>query len=138
MWGYEYRSGVEILGWPLIHIAQGIDPETRRRRVAKGIIAMGDIAVGGLAMGGLAFGGIAIGGVGIGALSLGGLAVGGLAVGGAAFAMFLAAGGMAFSTAYAIGGFALAPHALSSLGADPEVLQLLESLWPGLGKLLGL
>ena len=25
-WGYEYRSQLELFGWPLVHIAQGIDP----------------------------------------------------------------------------------------------------------------
>ena len=27
-WGYEYRSERELWGWPLIHIAYGVDPKT--------------------------------------------------------------------------------------------------------------
>ena len=41
--GYEYRSETRIAGWPLVHIAHGIDPETGRPRVARGIIASGSI-----------------------------------------------------------------------------------------------
>ena len=43
-WGYEYRSKAEFLGLPLVHVAQGIDPETGRPRVARGIIAVGNLA----------------------------------------------------------------------------------------------
>ena len=78
-WNYEYKSEAEILGWPLVHIAQGINPETGMPRIAKGVIAIGNIAIGGLAVGGLAAGGIAIGGLGFGLLSLGGVAIGLLA-----------------------------------------------------------
>lgn len=62
-WGYEYRSPIELWGWPLIHVARGIDPQTGLPRVAKGIIAVGNIAIGLLAIGGLAVGGFAIGGM---------------------------------------------------------------------------
>ena len=27
-WSYEYRSQLEFLGWPYLHIAYGFDPET--------------------------------------------------------------------------------------------------------------
>ena len=33
-WNYEYKSEAEIFGLPLIHIAQGIDPQTGAPRVA--------------------------------------------------------------------------------------------------------
>lgn len=55
-WGYEYRSKAQIFGWPLIHVAQGMDPDTGCPRVAKGAIAVGNAAVGVLAIGGLAIG----------------------------------------------------------------------------------
>src|SRR6266545_6250979 len=55
-WNYEYKSELELFGLPLIHIAQGIDPKTGARRIAKGILAIGDIAVGVVALGGMAFG----------------------------------------------------------------------------------
>ena len=131
-WGYEYRSQLELFGWPLIHIAQGINPETGRPRVAKGIIAIGNVAIGVLAIGGLAVGGIAIGGLGLGVLALAGIAAGWMAFGGMALALYLAVGGLAISIMYAIGGLALAPHAIGSTGADPELLQMLEKWLPGL------
>lgn len=130
--GYEYRSSTEIFGWPLIHIAYGYDPETARPRVARGIIAIGNLAVGVFALGGLAIGGFAFGGAGIGLIAFGGLAVGGVALGGMALALYLAVGGLAVSTMYAIGGAALAPHAISSLGVDPEFLRQLEKWIPAL------
>ena len=127
-WGYEYRSSAEILGWPLIHVAYGYNPETMRPRVARGIIAIGNLAIGVVAMGGLALGGLAFGGVGVGLFVFGGLAVGWVALGGMALALYLAIGGLAASAAYAIGGLAIAPHAISSLGVDPEFLRQIEKL----------
>src|SRR5512139_1512206 len=81
-WNYEYKSSVEFFGLPLIHIAQGIDPQTGAPRIAKGIIAIGNIAIGVFALGGLAVGGITLGGASIGILALGGLALGGATLGG--------------------------------------------------------
>ena len=129
---YEYKSDLELFGWPLIHIAQGINLETGRPRIARGVIAIGNIAIGGLAIGGFAAGGIALGGLGFGVLALGGLSIGilaaagGLAVGGA-----FAIGGGAISLMYAIGGLALAPHFIGGNGIDPEFLRLLERIFPG-------
>lgn len=131
-WGYEWKSELELFGWPLIHIAQGYDPETGRPRVAKGIIAIGDIAIGGLAVGGAAFGGVTLGGFSLGFLSLGGLAVGVIAaLGGGALGGILAVGGLAVSLQYAIGGLALAPHFIGGNGIDPEFMRLLEQWFPG-------
>jgi hypothetical protein len=132
-WNYEYKSEAELFGWPLIHIAQGINPETGMPRVAKGVIAIGNIAIGGLAIGGLAAGGIALGGLGFGVFALGGLSIGILAaLGGLAVGGYFAIGGAAISLMYAIGGLALAPHYIGGNGIDPEFLQLLERLFPGL------
>ncbi len=141
-WGYEYRSQSELFGWPLLHIARGIDPQTGRIRVARGIIAIGNFAIGVLAIGGVALGGFSIGGLGlglftlgglaVGGVALGGLAVGGVALGGVALALYLAAGGMAVSVAYAVGGLALAPHAIGSMGADPDFVRQLGEWWPGI------
>ena len=133
-WGYEYRSELELFGWPLIHIARGFDPDTGRFRVARGIIAIGNVAIGLLAVGGLAVGGIAFGGLSLGLFALGGVAVGGVAMGGLALALCFAVGGLAISTMYAIGGMALAPHAISGMGADPEFVRLLEKWWSGIRK----
>ena len=43
-WGFEWRSQIEIAGWPLIHIAFG--RKDGKLRVAKGIIAIGQFAFG--------------------------------------------------------------------------------------------
>lgn len=124
---YEYKSEWEIFGLPLIHIAQGYDPQTGAPRVAKGVIAVGNIAIGGLALGGLSMGVIAVGGVSLGFFSLSGLAVGILAaLGGAALGGFLAVGGLAISLMYAMGGLALAPHFMGGNGIDPEFMRQME------------
>jgi Protein kinase domain len=126
--GFDYRSQVAIFGWPLLHIATGIDPMTGRKRIAKGIIAIGDIAIGGLAFGGCAFGVLAIGGVAIGLISFGGMAIGllvalgggaigGLAVGGGALGV-VAVGGGAVGY-YATGGGAWGAHPLGGNAQDP-------------------
>jgi hypothetical protein len=126
-WNYEYRSEAKLFGWPLVHVAQGIDPESGMPRVARGVIALGNIAIGGLAFGGLAIGGIAFGGLGLGLLSFGGVAFGLLAaLGGLALGGYFAVGGAAFSLMYAVGGLAIAPHIIGGNGIDPEFLQQLE------------
>lgn len=130
-WNYEYKSETELFGIPLIHIAQGVDPQTGAPRVARGIIAIGNIAVGVFALGGLALGGITIGGASVGVLALGGLALGGVTLGGVSIGALFAVGGLAVSTAYAIGGLALAPNYIGGNGADPEFVRLLEKLFPG-------
>ncbi len=129
-WGYEYRSKATLAGWPLIHIAQGVDPATGRPRVARGVIAVGQIAVGGLAVGGVALGLVTIGGVSLGIAALGGFAMGiAVSLGGLSLAGYLAVGGLAISLHYAVGGLALAPHALG--GATPELVEFLEKLGQG-------
>ncbi len=130
-WNYEYKSSAEIFGLPLVHIAQGIDPQTGAPRVAKGILAIGDIAIGVFALGGLALGGITLGGASVGVFALGGLSFGGVTLGGISIGMLFALGGLAVSPAYAMGGLALAPHFIGGNGADPEFIRLLERLFPG-------
>jgi hypothetical protein len=133
-WGFEYRSEAEIFGWPLLHVAQGISPETGLPRVARGVIAVGNIAIGGLAVGGIAIGGLAFGGLGLGLLVFGGIAAGLISLGGLSFGLWFAAGGLAVSLQYAVGGLALAPHTLDSYGVDPEMLELLERFIPAVVK----
>jgi hypothetical protein len=134
--GYEYRSALEWFGWPLVHVAYGIDPRTGRQRVAKGVIAVGNVAIGGLAIGSVALGGVAVGGVALGVFALAGMAVGGVALGGMAVALYLAAGGMAISALYAAGGLALAPHAIDSLRVDPEFMRLLKTWWAAVRRIM--
>lgn len=127
--GYEYKSELELFGWPFIHIAQGYDPQTLRPRVAKGIIAIGNMAIGVFAVGGLAIGGVTLGGLSLGVVALGGLAIGGISLGGVSIGVLLAVGGLALSIGYALGGLALAPHFIGGNGIDPEFAQLLDRLF---------
>jgi hypothetical protein len=135
-WGYEYISKLKFFGLPLVHIAQGIDMNTGRPRVARGIIAVGNIAIGIIAIGGLCFGGFAFGGMGLGLFVIAGIAAGVLAFGGMAFGIYIAVGGIAVSAMYAMGGLAVAPHAISSMGADPEAVRFFENWWPGIRKIV--
>ncbi|UCH60394.1 MAG: hypothetical protein JSV61_02670 [Anaerolineales bacterium] len=129
-WSYEYRSETELFGLPLVHIAQGINPETGLPRVARGIIAIGNLAIGLVAIGGFALGGLVISGIGLGIFALAGIAIGGLAVGGISIGAWLAVGGLAIASQYAVGGLALGAHTLSAQGGDPELLRLLERWLP--------
>jgi hypothetical protein len=117
-WGYEYRSQQEILGWPVVHIAGGVNPETGLPRVARGVIAIGNVAIGLVAIGGFAVGGLALSGIGLGLIALGGIAIGGVAAGGLAFGLLFAIGGVAISTTWAVGGVALAPNAIGPTMID--------------------
>lgn len=122
--GNEYRSPVSIAGWPLIHIASGLDPATLRPRVARGVIAIGNVAVGGVAIGGASFGVLSFGGLSVGLLgALGGAALGlGLSVGGFAVGS-VAVGGAAIGLQYALGGLAIAPSAIGGLRCDPAAVE---------------
>ena len=124
--GYEFRSRTTIGGWPLVHVAQGLDPVTGLPRVARGIFAAGNVAIGLVAVGGFAVGGISFGGISLGLLAIGGFAVGGAAVGGLAVAYSVAVGGIALSLKYAVGGLAIAPFTADAAGVDPEVRALFE------------
>ena len=125
-WGFEYRTKLELFGWPLVHITRGYNPLTGKQRVSKGVIAIGEFAIGDLAFGGLAVGGIAVGGMGVGVIALGGLAVGAFAAGASAFGLAAAVGGLAYSLSYAIGVLAYAPHTVSLMNVNPELMNLLE------------
>lgn len=54
-------------GSPVVHICAGVDPVTRRPRVARGVVAIGNFAVGAVAVGGVTMGyAYAVGGVAVG------------------------------------------------------------------------
>lgn len=135
---YEHKSKTTLFGWPVVHIAYGIDPLTQKRRVARGLIAIGEIAIGGIALGGVSVGGIAVGGSAVGLLSLGGLSIGflfalgglavcfgGLAVGGCAIGMVAIGGGAAGY--YAIGGGVYGAVAHGGNSRNPEALAFFQS-----------
>jgi len=109
IWGFEYRSEQTIFGMPLIHIAQGINPETGLPRVARGFIAIGGFAVGVVVIGGFGAGIFVFSGIGLGLLAIGGIAIGGLAFGGLALGLVFAAGGLAISAGYAFGALPIMP-----------------------------
>jgi predicted Ser/Thr protein kinase len=125
---FEYRSKTTLFGWPLVHIATGVDSATGRKRSARGIIAVGsaprgviafgDVAVGVIACGVFCYGPIAIGVFAVGLVALGSMAVGlGWAMGGVAVGP-VAIGGAVLGY-YANGAIAWGPHAISPGIQDP-------------------
>lgn len=128
--GYEYKSDLHIFGWPLIHVAQGVNPETGRPLVAKGIIAIGNKAIGVAAMGGTALGVFACGGLSIGIVTaFGGVAIGtGLSMGGCAIGG-LAIGGVTLGY-YSLGGLAMGLHTMDGARQDPALAEFLKSVTP--------
>lgn len=142
------RSAATFLGYPVVCIAMGPDPESGERfGRAKGLLAIGDVATGGIAIGGVAVGVVSLGGVsvglgGIGGLSVGlvvafgGCAVGGFAVGGAAIGGvatgggavgYIAQGGGAYGY-YARGAKAGGTHVISGRVNDPAAVQMFTSI----------
>ena len=125
----RYRSKLAVLGWPLVSIAFGPDPENNEARgYARGIIAIGDFACGLIAIGGIAGGGISIGGLSAGILGVGGVSLGVLILGGVAIG-YIAAGGAAIGE-YARGGAVVGNYIISPHRQDPEAVKLFESLTP--------
>jgi len=101
--GYEYKSKRTLFGWPLLHVADGIDPATGEVRRARGIVAIGGTATGVFAFGGRAYGLVAFGGIAVGGLAVGGISAGLVSIGGLTLALLLALGGLAIAPV-AIGG----------------------------------
>jgi hypothetical protein len=132
LYGYtfEYKSSATIGGWPLIHVASGLDPVTLRPRIAKGIVAIGNIAVGVLAIGGLACGLFTLGGASIGLLvAVGGAALGlGVSVGGLAVGS-IALGGAAVGFVYAVGGAGFGPAVIDGRGHCAEAAREFVRRW---------
>jgi hypothetical protein len=122
MTGYEYRSPATFWGWPLVHIAFGMNPKTGFPHLARGIIAVGNFAVGVVAIGGFALGGITLAGIGAGLFVFAGIALGFVAVGGIAVGLLLAVGGLALSLQYAFGALAIAPHKIDAICATADMI----------------
>jgi hypothetical protein len=135
VFGFEYVSPLSFGNWPLVHICTGIDPNTMRPKVAKGVIAVGNIAVGGVAIGGIACGLFTLGGASIGVLcALGGAALGvGLSIGGLAVGS-VAVGGAALGFVYAIGGAAMGSAIIDGRQCD-EAARLFVVRWLGASML---
>ena len=138
---FEYKSKMTIFEWPVVHIVYGVDPATKKPKIAKGLIAIGPVAIGGVAIGGTAVGGLAFGGAAIGMVSFGGAAIGllfalggmaigsGLSIGGGAVGT-MAIGGGAFGY-YAIGGGAHGVIAFGANNQDPFALAFFQG-WRGI------
>jgi RNA polymerase sigma factor (sigma-70 family) len=135
MW--EYRSRLELLGLPLVHIrvsratATCAKPMPVKAWFAAGDTAFGVLfAFGGLAVAPVSIGGLAIGLIPWGGISLGLLAIGGFAFGGFAFGGFAigwqAFGGCALAWNAAVGGLAVARD--FALGGIAHAVQVNNSI----------
>jgi predicted Ser/Thr protein kinase len=111
---FEYKSKRTIFGMPLLHVTQGVDPTTGRKRVARGFFAFGEIAIGVFAFGGYARGWFACGGMAVGGVAIGGLSLGLISWGGLALALLLAVGGLSVGP-LATGGAALGWNAMGGI-----------------------
>ncbi len=140
---YEYRSKTTLFGWPLLHVASGVDPSTGRKRTAKGIIAVGCHPWGVIAFGDVAVGVIACGIFGYGLISISVVAVGVVACGSVAAALMLAMGGVAVAPVamggltfgwFASGAMAWGKHALTPTAYDPVAKEFFN---PRVWKLVG-
>ena len=125
---FEYRSRVTLFGWPLVHVATGVDPVTGRKRCAKGIIAVGTLPRGVIAFGDVAVGVVACGIFGYGLISLSVVAVGVIACGSVAVGLLVGMGGLAVAPVaiggatlgwFANGALAWGKHAISPGAYDP-------------------
>jgi hypothetical protein len=134
---FEYRSRTTVFGWPLVHIATGVDPATGRKRSAHGVIAMGNAPRGVIAFGDVAVGVIACGIFGYGLISVSIVAVGVVALGSVAVGMVLAMGGLAVAPVavggavlgyYANGALAWGKHPLSPSVSDPSAARFFNPL----------
>ena len=132
MQGLNYRSKATLFGLPWVHVANGIDPETGRVRIARGIIAIGGVAQGAVAIGGLAMGGFTLGGLSLGIFAVGGDAMGLIALGGLVVGLLGAVGGLAVGFIalgggavgyWAQGGLAIGAHTMDALGKDPVAVK---------------
>lgn len=78
---YDFRSKQTLLGMPMVHVTWGMNAETKKLNVAKGIIAVGPRAIGAVAVGFESYGLLTFGILSVGLAPVGMLAIGGAAVG---------------------------------------------------------
>ncbi|OGL43583.1 MAG: hypothetical protein A2161_21565 [Candidatus Schekmanbacteria bacterium RBG_13_48_7] len=120
-WSYEYKSEAAIGDWPLIHIVIGRDPETGRRKIAKGIIAIGRIAIGFIAIGQLALGIIPIGQLAVGIFAaIGQGAVAGYSAGQLALGWKISIGQLSMAKDVAVGQLAHADYSMGQAAYGPN------------------
>lgn|GEM_PF-233938 len=142
----EFRSNAEVLGYPLLHYTSGIDPATRRRVVARGVVAVGRKAIGFLALGQVAMGVIAVGQGAAGVAVLGQAAGGVWSIGQLSLGCLFAAGQVAIgSTAIgqlalgrmAMGQIAVGAHSWMPGHADPVAVAFFKTMLNSLLHLFG-
>jgi hypothetical protein len=136
----EYESNARFLGMPLVHITRGRDPQTNRRKVARGVIAVGRIAVGIVSVGQLAVGVVPIGQLALGLLfSMGQFAIGAAALGQLAVGPLVAVGqfavgyiavGQMSAGFYALGQLGIGAHVWSTQIKDAAAIRFFRSLLP--------
>ncbi len=135
-WGFEWKSAATLLGYPLVHIAIGRNPEGKFR-VAKGIIAIGQFGIGLICVAqfgvGLLFG---FGQFQAGLLVLAQFA-GGLLVGVGQVATGYVAFGQLVAGYYSRGQFDLGHFLWRIVQENPELADFLRSLWQMLKGLAG-
>ena len=119
--GYEYRSRATLFGWPLVHVASGVDPATGRKRSARGVIALGSLPRGVIAFGDYAIGVVACGIFGVGLVSVSIIGVGVLAVGSVVVGLWMGMGGAVLAPV-AVGGAAFGYYANGALAWGWNVL----------------
>lgn len=127
--GYEWKSGAEVWGLPLIHIAIGRDKKTGKLLVAKGIIAIGQFGIGLITIAqfgiGFLFG---IGQFMLGFISLGQFAIGGYFGLGQFATGIIAIGQMAFGY-YVRAQMGLGAHVWSSFIKDSLAIEYFKDFW---------
>jgi len=110
-WGFEWKSKITLFGLPLVHIAFGLNRETGKLLIAKGIIAIGIFGIGV----------ISITTIGVGIIALGQFSLGIIAI--AQFAIGIVFGLGQFATGLtAIGQFAFGKYILAQFGYGKYVL----------------
>ena len=134
----EFTSRASLLGLPLVHYTYGRNPETGKRRVAKGVIAVGRLSFGIIAVGHASLGLIAVGQLALGVvLGLGQLATGAGAVGQFAIGVLLGLGHFATGYiaigqfvwgCYGLGQFGIGRHLWTMSRCDAEAVEFFKSL----------
>ena len=139
---YEYRSKATLFGWPLLHVAMGVDPATGRKRSARGVIALGSAPRGVIAFGDTAVGVIACGIFGYGLISLSVVAVGVISIGSVAVGLWWAVGGLALAPV-ALGGLVIGYYACGQVvvgkyGMGPQLDNAIANAFfnPWVGKMM--
>jgi hypothetical protein len=124
--GFEWRTGSQLFGLPIICVAFGCD-ESGRAKIAKGVIAVGQFALGVIAVGQCGVGLISLGQFAVGIAALGQLAVG-LLTGWGQVAMGTFAVGQVVFGMYAKGQMGWAEYLWSPGRTDIEAVAMFETI----------